>query len=44
MRRITPLLALLGVAAALLSPQEAAAHPERPGRGTLPVDAATAVR
>jgi hypothetical protein len=30
MRRIAPLLALTGVAAALLSPQGAAAHPERP--------------
>jgi hypothetical protein len=28
MRRITPLLALIGVAAASTSPQEAAAHPE----------------
>jgi hypothetical protein len=26
---ITPLLALIGVAAASISPQEAAAHPER---------------
>ena len=42
MRRITPLLALIGVVAALLSPQEAAAHPERPSffpdwrKGTVP--------
>jgi hypothetical protein len=32
MRRMAPLSALTGVAAALLSPQEAAAHPEQGAR------------
>jgi hypothetical protein len=49
MRRIAPLLALPGVAAALLSPQEAAAHPEPPvsvdaGPGSRPIDGATTGR